>query len=137
MSLVDDILGTLPFLRTEAEKRMVDACTITRGGGEDSFDPLTGEYTTPAGSTVYTGACEVQISDGLNARESEAGGTEITVSRVTVKVPISVEGVREGDMVTITASLLDADLVGQQFQVVAGFAKTFATCRRLQVERTT
>lgn len=137
MSLVDDILTTLPFLRSEAEKRMVDACTITRGGGDDTFDSSTGTYTTPAGSEVYSGDCEVQVSDGLNAREAEAGGAEITVSRVTVKIPISVEGVTEGDLVTITASLLDPDLVGQKFRVIAGFAKTFATCRRLQVERTT
>lgn len=137
MSLVDDILSTLPVLRTEAEKRMVDACTITRSGGEDTFDPNTGDYTAPAGSSVYAGKCEVQVTDGLNAREAEVGGTEITATRVTVKVPISVEGVREGDVVTVTASLLDPDLVGQQFQVLAGFAKTFATCRRLQVERVT
>ena len=137
MSLVDDILSTLPFLRSEAEKRMVDACTITRPGGEDTFDPNTGTYTSPAGSTIYTGACEVQISDGLNARETEAGGTEVTVSRVTVKIPVTVEGVREGDVVTVTSSLLDPDLVDQKFRVLAGFAKTFATCRRLQVEQVT
>lgn len=135
MSLVDDILATLPQLRVEAERRMVDACTITRGGGDDTFEA--GTYTPAAGSTIYTGPCEVQIGDGLNAREAEAGGTEITVSRVTVKVPVAVEGVREGDLVTITSSLLDPDLVDQEFKVVAGHAKTFATARRLQVERVT
>jgi hypothetical protein len=54
-----------------------------------------------------------------------------------VKIPISVEGVRAGDVVTITASLLDPDLVDQEFQVIDGFAKSFATSRRLQVERVT
>lgn len=137
MTLVDDIRQALPGLRAEAEGRMVDACTITRGGGDPVFDPDTGEYTTPAGSTIYTGPCEVQISDGLNAREADAGGTEITLSRLTVKVPISVEGVQVDDVVTITASELDPDLVGQTYRVIAGFAKSFATARRLQVERVT
>lgn len=136
MSLVDDIVAALPGFRAEAEGRMVDACTITRGGGDPVFDPNTGTYTTPAGTTVYTGKCEVQITDGLNARAADVGGTEVTLSRLTVKIPMSVEGVQVDDIVTITASLLDPDLVDQTFRVLAGFAKTFATARRLQVERT-
>lgn len=137
MTLVNDIRATLPLLRAEAEGRMVDACTITRGGGADTFNPTTGVYTTPAGTTIYTGKCEVQISDGLNARETDAGGTEVTLSRLTVKIPISAEGVQVDDIITITSSLLDPDLVGQSYRVMAGFAKSFATCRRLQVERIT
>ena len=135
MSLVHDILATLPQLRTEAEGRMVDECTVTRAGGEETYNPATNAYTAAAGSTVYTGACEVQISDGLNARQAEAGGAELTISRLTVKIPISVEDVTIGDIVTITDTLLDPDLIGQRFRVIAGHAKTFATARRLQVER--
>lgn len=137
VSLVHDIIEALPQFRAEAEARMVDACTITRGGGAPVFDPNTGMYTTPAGTTVYTGPCEVQISDGLTARQADAGGTDVTLSRLTVKVPISVEGIQIDDTVTITASLLDPDLVDQDYRVEAGFAKTFATARRLQVERLT
>lgn len=136
MSLVDDIRAALPVLRAEAEGRMVDECSITRGGGAQTFDPNTGTYTTPAGSTIYVGPCEVQISDGLNAQTSEAGGQVVTERRVTVKVPMSVEGVQVDDVVTITASELDPDLVGQTFRVMSTFAKTFATSRRLQVEAT-
>lgn len=113
---------------------MVDACAITRAGGAPTFDPNTGTYTDPADSPVYTGACEVQISDGLNASTSEVGGQVVTERRVTVKVPVSAEGIQIDDVVTITASDLDPDLVGQRFRVVAGFAKSFATSRRLQVE---
>lgn len=123
--------------RTAAEARMVDACTITRPGGEDTFNPNTGAYTTPAGSTVYTGACEVQVSDGLNAQTTEAGGQVVTDQRVTVKVPVSVEGVTVDDVVTITASAHDPNLVDKTYRVLGGFAKTFATSRRLQVEEVT
>lgn len=125
--------------RAAAESRMVDACTIAHPGGEPVFDPSSGTYTDPASTTIYSGKCEVQVSDGLNARETEAGGTELTVSRVTVKVPVSATGVRVGDVVTITAVHPDgdADLVGQEFSVKGPHGKTFATARRLQVERVT
>ena len=115
---------------------MVDECTITRGGGDPTFDPNTGTYTNTVGTTIYVGPCEVQISDGLNAQTSEAGGQVVTDRRVTVKVPMSVEGVRVDDVVTITASELDPDLVGQSFRVMTGFAKSFSTARRLQVQAT-
>lgn len=115
---------------------MLDACTITRGGGDPVFDPNTGTYTTPAPSTIYTGVCEVQISDGLNAQQTEAGGQVVTERRVTLKVPMSVTGVEVDDIATITASLLDPDLVDQTFRVMGTFAKSFATARRLQVEET-
>lgn len=123
--------------RTAAEARMVDACTITRSGGEETLNPTTGVYTTPAPTTIYSGACEVQVSDGLNAQETEAGGQVVTQRRVTVKVPMSVTGVQVDDVVTITASALDADLVDEVFRVVGEFAKSFATARRLQVEENT
>lgn len=135
--LVDDIVAALPGLRAEAEGRMVDACTITRGGGEETLDPDTGVYTTPAGSTVYTGKCEIQVTDSLNAQDADAGGEIATVLRLTLKVPVSVTGVRKDDVATVTASLLDPDLVGRAFRITSGHSKTFATARRLQVEEVT
>ncbi len=132
--LVDDIRAVLPDLQAEAEGRMVDTCTLAHPGGEETFDPDTGTYTTPAATTYYSGPCEVQISDGLTARETEAGGTELTLSRLTLKVPVSVEGIEVNDIATITASELDPALVDQEYRVLSGFAKTFATARRLQVE---
>ncbi len=112
---------------------MVDACTVTRPGAAGTFDPDTGTYTNPTGTAVYSGPCEVQVSDGLTTQNPEAGGQELTITRLTVKVPVSVVGVRVDDVVTVTASLLDPDLVGRVFKVTAGHAKSFLTARRLQV----
>lgn len=122
--------------RTAAERLMVDTCAITRSGGADTFDPDTGEYTTPAGTTIYAGACQVQLTDSLNASTPDVGGEAATISRLVVKVPMSVEDVQVDDVVTITASLLDPDLVGRRYRVASRFAKTFATARRLEVEET-
>lgn len=113
---------------------MIDACSITRGGGASTFDPDTGEYTTPAGSTIYVGKCEVQVTDSLNAQDADAGGEVATVLRLTLKVPVSVTGVRIDDVATVTDSVLDPDLVGRTFRVVSPHSKSFATARRLQVE---
>lgn len=136
MTLADDLAWALPELRTEAEGRMVDACRITRAGvGDTVFDPETGTYTDGTDATVYSGKCEIQVTDGLNARQSETGGTEIIATRVTVKVPVSTTGIRINDVVTITTATNDADLLGQRFTVVGLHAKTFGTARRLQVER--
>lgn len=124
--------------RAAALTRMQDTCTVTRAGAPETFNSTTGEYiSAQPPSTIYSGSCEVQVSDGLNAREAEAGGTELTVSRVTVKVPVSATGIRVNDVVTITAVHPDgdADLVGQKFTVIGPHGKTFATARRLQVER--
>ncbi len=134
MTLADDVVLALPGFRVEAESRMVEACTIAHPGGAATFDPNTGAYTDPAGTVFYTGPCEVQVSDGVTAQDSEAGGTELTVLRLMVKIPVAVEGVVIDDVVTVTASLLDPDLVGRVFRVTAGHAKSFLTARRLQVE---
>lgn len=134
MTLASDITATLPFLRAEAEGRMVDACIITRGGGAPTFDPNTGNYMTPAGSTIYSGSCEVQISDGLNAREAQAGGTELSLSRLTLKVPVSAVGIRVDDVAVITTATHDPDLEDRTYRVIGEHSKTFATARRLQVE---
>lgn len=136
--LVHDITAALIELRAEAEARMVDACTITRSGGEPTFDPVTGTYTDPQPTTIYTGKCEVQVSDGLNARSTEAGGADVTLSRLTVKLPVEgSEDVRGGDTVTISAAVLDSALVDQEYTVLSGHAKSFATSRRLEVQRLT
>src|SRR5688572_28756458 len=98
---------------------MVDTCTITRAGADDTtFDPDTGEYADEDDAAVYSGKCLVQISDGLNARLTEAGATDISVIRVSVHVPISAEDIEVDHLVTITAAKNDPDLVGLRFTVI-------------------
>jgi hypothetical protein len=50
---------------------------------------------------------------------------------------MSVTGVQVGDVVEISASAHDPDLVGQVFVIRDLFAKTHATARRLGVTRRT
>lgn len=117
---------------------MVDSCTIVRpASGLPVFDPSDGTYDEADDTDVYDGVCRVQVMDSLNAQDAEAGGELLTVQRLVLQLPISVTGVRVGDVATITSSAMDSDLVGRVYRVVATHAKTHATARRLQCEEVT
>lgn len=119
--------------RQAAEALMVDACTITRTTGETT-DTDTG-VVTPTTSTVYTGRCRVQQSQ-LGADSTPAAPGEVSVRLVAfeVQLPMSVEGLRVQDVVTIDTSVLDPDLVDRQFVVLGLAHGTHKTARRIQVQ---
>lgn len=119
--------------RALAESLMVDACTITRLTGETTNED-TG-VVTPTTSTVYTGRCRVQQSQlGADSVPSDPGEAYVRLVAFEVQLPMSVLGLRVQDVVTITASALDPDLVGRQFNILGLAHKTHATARRIQVQ---
>lgn len=113
---------------------MLDTCTITRGASIPVFDEATGEYVTPAGVVVYEGRCKVQTPRTLAPENPDAGGREWAVQTMEVHVPASVVGVDLGDSVMVTASAMDAALVGRAYRVVDDPARSFGTARRLRCE---
>lgn len=120
--------------RAAAERGMVDACTIRRVVGE-SRDDFSGTVTDDY-DDLYAGKCRVQQALAQAASE-DAGEDYVLLLRLEVQLPMSVDGLRVGDVVTITSSALDADLVGRVFLIRDLFHKTHATARRVQVtERT-
>lgn len=131
MSLVDDLLRALPVFRSEAESLMVDTCTITRPG-EPVTDPETGNVTNGT-VQVYAGRCKVQSKDSATATPDAAGATFTVVSR-QVHIPANAADVKDGDVVTITASLLNAFTVGKQYRVEGFTPDTFDTAARLPVK---
>ena len=122
--------------RNRANLRMIDACTITRVTGS-STDPQTG-VVTPTLSTIYTGACLFQHppQPGL-ATSAVVGEAQLYQLPMAVHVPVTVTGVQVGDIVTATASVLDADLVGRKFWLRELAHKTYMTARRLGIEEVT
>ncbi len=109
---------------------MIDTCTITRpGAGAGTFDPVTGETTSAARASVYTGRCSVTPREVVG-QERTAAGQVITVDMVDVAIPYGVTAVEVDDTVTVTASL-DPDLVGRALVVQSVRAYTTATARRL------
>ena len=131
MSLVSDILAALPVFRAEAESLMLDACTITRPGTPVT-DPDSGEVTNTS-TPVYTGKCKVQSKDSATSNP-EAGEATFTVVSRQVHIPANSADVQDGDVVTITASLLNAFTVGKQYRIAGFTPDTFDTAARLPVK---
>jgi hypothetical protein len=118
--------------RLAAESLMQDAVTIKRTTGS-STDPDTG-VVTPTQSTLYTGKAKIQIrQQAASATPTSIGEAEVFIGQVEVHVPITVTGIRPDDLVTVTASVLDADLVGKTYRVRGIADKSFLTARRLAV----
>lgn len=122
--------------RTLAVALMVDACTVTRSGGDRIFNQTTGGYTTLAGTTVYSGPCQVQIPAQADASLDAMEGGGATTQQLEVKVPVDATVYRVQDLVTVTAAAHDPTLVGRRYRVTGLHAKSFSTARRLQVEET-
>lgn len=120
--------------RLAAEANMVDACTIKHLVG-NTTDPETGR-TTPTYSTLYSGKCRVQQKVPV-AKPAEVGQAAVWLERLEMQVPMSVVGISSNDLVTITASALDPDLVGRVFHARELGHKTHMTARRFQIEEVT
>lgn len=113
---------------------MLDACTITRPGeGKGPWNDETGTYDPPPPVTVYAGKCKVQTRD-VQVATADVAGREAFIVEWRLDLPVvGSEGVRQGDTATITASALDAALVGQVFTVQGIHVGTAKTARRLPV----
>lgn len=117
--------------RVAAEALMLDTCAIKRLDGTSITNPTTGTVT-PNTTTVYVGKCKLQIRS-LIVHRPQAGETQVEVTRPELHVPMSVTGLRTGDVATITAVGLagDPDLVGRVLRIEVPFHKSMATARRL------
>ena len=114
--------------RTFINAQMLDTGTIARPGA--TVAETTG---VPTWTTVYTGPLSVETYEAQEANP-EVAGAQATVQRYRVKIPVGTFAPEIGDRVTVTASTLDANLVGNKYRVVALLHKTAATAYRVGVE---
>lgn len=117
--------------RSAIEALMVDACTITRV--TDTTTDLQTAAVTATADTIYSGKCRIQ-QQGHIARPVTVGGSYEFQSAFELQVPMSAIGILVNDIVTVTASVLDQDLVGRSYWVKEPAAKTHATSRRFGIE---
>lgn len=129
MSLADDILATLPFLREQAESLMLDKCTVHRPG-----EPVTDSdgNVTPSLTLLYTGPCKIQQTLAQSSNP-EAGGHQYTVQDTRWDTPVAAGVFAVDDVVTITEAILDPQLTGRVYRVTEPFHKTGATAQRTRV----
>ena len=122
--------------RAKAEEQMIDACIIRRGSAEPVIDPDTGNVTEGVGTTVYEGKCQVQSRTSVAASPDAGGHSFVEVSRI-VKIPANAADVRDDDVVEMTASKLNAFVVGKKYRVEGFTPDTFDTAARLPVKEMT
>ncbi len=113
--------------RQRAEQDMPDTCTIQHQTGETT-DGETG-YITPTYTTVYSGKAKVQQSSP-ETNPADVGEAALFIGQMTLHLPVSVTTVQPDDLVTVTASVLDPDLVGRTFRLRGPSHKSFLTARR-------
>ena len=110
---------------------MVDSCEVHRLGPQVT-DYFTGQVTNTR-TLVYSGACKFQqtISQASNP---SSGGHAFTVQDVRWDTPVGAGPFLVDDEVTVTAAVLDPQLVGRVYRVSELFHKTGATAQRVRVE---
>jgi hypothetical protein len=125
------LTGLVQAGRAWHEQIMEDACTITREGGR-VLNETTGQYTV-AETTIYTGPCRLVVQPRQPQDANAVGQVEaVTHARCDLPV-IASAAVRDGDVVTFTASL-DPALVGVKYRLRGIAGQTHATARRFFVE---
>jgi hypothetical protein len=122
--------GVLLAGRVAAESLMVDACTVQRSSGTVT-NPDTG-VVYPNLSTVYAGKCKIQqtLAQSSNPVAAEH---QYTVQDTRWDTPVAAGPFLVGDVVTMDAAALDAQIVGRTFRVVETFHKSGATAQRTRV----
>lgn len=127
--------------RRAAERLMVDRCVIRRRTGQTSDDD---GNVTPTWQTVYDdpelpgrgGKCRLKQPVAL-PRPDDTGEAALLMLRRELELPITAGGVKADDVVTMTASRYDPDVVSRTFVVRGLHHASQATARRLQVEERT
>lgn len=123
---------TLARAQVFAARLMVDACTIQRRTGStpigDSGD------TTPTYITIYTGICKMQQAGAAFARPADVGQAELFLTRMSLHVPVTAPVAQPDDLLTITASVHDPDMVGRQWHIRGLPDKSWPSAHRYSVE---
>lgn len=133
VTLQSAIEAELPFLRSEAEARMLDTFAVKRSLGIN-YNPASGNDEETF-EDLFTTVGRVKVSGGLSARESEAGGrTVVTVVR-ELHIPVDSPTVPTGAVAVCTAvhETSDPTLLGAVLRLAGPAPGSQTTARRLEV----
>jgi hypothetical protein len=129
--LQDDLGATMPFLRAQAESRMLSRANIRRRTGRTTQDETTG-LEVPVWQTVYADIpCRIS---GMAANTSPyrtvniAGATMELAARVA-HFPHDTTDLRDGDLIDVTAG----ETAPSVWQIIEADAADQQTARRVPV----
>lgn len=132
MTLADAIAEELPFLRAEAEARMLDTFEISLMSAP-AYD-ATSKTTGPTRTLLFATKGRVKAG-AISPHDAEVGGrTSTTVTR-ELHIPVSSPAVPAGAVAVCTAvgALSDQSLLGASLVLAGPAPGSQTTARRLQV----
>lgn len=133
MSLMAGITAELPYLRSEAEARMLDTFAIGVPTGGFVYNPAT-DTDEEVVDSLFTTKGRVKVS-ALVPRTSEVGGrTAVSVTR-ELHIPVSSAAVPAGAVAVCTAvhATSDPTLLNARLRLSGPAPGSQTTARRLQV----
>lgn len=112
--------GSLAFARTAAVRLLDSTCVITRdpdGAEDDAYDPASHTFDPlpEDANTIYSGSC--RIRPGAAAQGAQEAGQTVFLGSFIARLPVTAVNVAAGDVLTITTSTTDQQLVGAAFTV--------------------
>lgn len=128
MSLQDSIASELPFLRSQAESRMLSRASICRKTGNMTTDDRGLEV--PEWATVHADLPVRVAGTAANSapyRTLNIGGAELTIAARVLHFPAATTDLRDGDLAEITAG----DTAGSVWQLIEADFQDQATARRV------
>ena len=112
---------------------MVDTADLRGPDVKGPLNVTTRKYPVTPGPLKYSGMAKVQTTDTMG-RPHDAAERIVMRTRFEVHLPMSAPVAAVDDVITVTSSELDPQLVGRRFRVVSLVHKSFMTARRLAVE---
>jgi hypothetical protein len=125
---MSDISGVIADGRAAFNSLLTDTVKVTKPGtGKGAFNNTTGQYATPARTTVYEGPGRIQVKADINSNvvETTAGEREWTYLTATLQLPVetpegaigSVAAIDVDHVCEILTSPMDPSMVGSEFNV--------------------
>jgi hypothetical protein len=115
---------------------MADTCRIVRGDpgrAAATLNPATLQLAEPADVVVYDGKCLIGGGGNAGARQ-QVGHADSQRQQYWVLLPLTAPQIRRGDVLTVTASARDPQLVGARLVVVDQVVRTLAVARKVFLE---
>ena len=110
------LTGALAMGRAQANARMTESVTVTTTAPGTVMDESTGAYPDTI-TSHYSGSGRIKYPT-LTVSEKTPAGQTLAAQDVTLHLPVGLASqVRVDDVVTVTYSSADPDLVGRVFRV--------------------
>lgn len=122
------------FRRKQAA-RFTTESLVQRQVSEGEFNETTGLHEPPEMQTIYSGPCLIRAVAWVGS-DVQLGEREVRLRGLRGKYPVDTP-IRKDDLVTVTASRHDADLVGQVLRVTDVLRDEWQTARVVTLEEVT